>query len=233
MKSVFSQSFGATEAVATKDLDFNRRSILKGVLLVTAASLLKPTELLALQSNGLDAWRRQLCDFASSICPGVSAYISDQIWRATGYWAPGSGDIHQTNVASYFLDLRIQPYTTISGGRYFEFDRYPFYDSHSPCRRIKDVNEMELRRFLHVEERKIYGTVVSPCSERRRLEYQCEQDDFNRTAKAYGSDPAAWEHLYVRNVTDGKKSYYAHAVKPRTNSQQQGVKQVFLSADSV
>jgi hypothetical protein len=233
MKSVFSQSFGAAEAVAKKDINPNRRSILKGVLLVTAVSLLKPTELLALQGNALDVWRRQLCDFASAVCPGASAYISDRIWRAAAYWGSGSGDFHQSFAATYVLDLRIQPYSTVNGSRYFEFDRYPFYDSHSPCRRIKDVNEIELKRFLHHEEQKFYGGVVSPCSERRHLETQCELDDFNRTAQAYKTDPKAWEHAYVRNVTDGQKSYYAHAVKPRTSNQQQGEKQVFLSPDSV
>ena len=233
MKSVFSQSFRAVEAAAKKDSNLNRRSILKGVVLVTAASLLKPTQLLALQSSGLDAWRRLVCDFASALCPGASAYISDRVWRANGYWSPGSGDIHQTYIASYFLDLRIQPYTTVNDGRYFEFDRYPFYDSHSPCRRIKDVNEMELRRFLNAGERTFYGGVVSPCSERRPLEYQCEKENFNRTAREYKTDPNAWEHLYLRNVTDGKKSYFAHAVKPRASNQSQDLKQVFLSPDSV
>ena len=232
MKSVFSRPFSAAGPPQDHS-EPNRRFVLKGLLLVGAATMLKPTELLAVQDPAA-AWRRMVCDLANTVCSGpVAQRIGSLVWGATAYWTQSSTQLHDSYRAAFFLDVAIQPYSTIYGSRYLEFDRYPFYDSHQPCRRIKDVNEMELRRFLNPEEQKIYNCVVSPCSERRALEYACQLDDFKQTARAYRTDPDAWEHLYVRNVTDGQKSYYAHAVKPRTSNGQQGVKQVFLSPNSL
>jgi hypothetical protein len=128
--------------------------------------------------------------------------------------------------------VRVYPEETY-GSRFFELENLPFYDSRNPCRRNKDLNAFEINRILAGGEREFYGTVVSPCSERRQLAYTCEWETYRKTAEYYTQDPDAWQPIYTRNFTDGSKSYLGFAVKPRTNAQGRPLKQLLLSPDSV
>jgi hypothetical protein len=210
----------------------SRRLVLKGLGVLTAVCAFRPQLLLADQFSGLYGWRQLLGEFVTQVCPAPTASrFQSLILNAQAYSAPVATDFHHYYSQPIILDLRISPQLTVNGGRYFEFDRYPFYDSNQPCRRTKDVNDIELRRFLNAGEVEFYGGVVSPCSE-RRLATQCDLNDFQRTAQYYRTDPAGWEPLYVRNVTDGRRSYLAHAAKPRVGNRQ-ALKQVFLSPNSL
>jgi hypothetical protein len=135
--------------------------------------------------------------------------------------------------------LRILPLVTIGGARYFQFDRVPYFDTHVPCRANKDINDIELTRFL-AEAEHYGGVILSPCGDRKPMRFRHEQEDFERTARnyhvrdGYYTDASHWHHSYVRPATvDGKKTILVHAVEPRRDGPMAGApKQVFLSKDS-
>jgi hypothetical protein len=241
MKTLFSQPFSELDISVITRQTISRRTLVKGLGILTIASVLEPGKLFAAPryNREVEAWIASVKDLASSICDNsVAEQVHELLSNADAYVTPATNDFHQSFSAPFFLDLRIAPVATSSGQRFFEFDQYPFYDSHRPCRRTKDVNEIELRRFLDRGEIEFYGGVVSPCSERRQLTSQCEREDFTRTAEYYDADPDEFEHLYTRNVTDGNKSYLAHAAKPRAvrstpTQRRRALKQVFLSPDSL
>ena len=116
MKSVFSRPFSAAGPPQDHS-EPNRRFVLKGLLLVGAATMLKPTELLAVQDPAA-AWRRMVCDLANTVCAGpVAQRINSLVWGATAYWTQSSSQLHDSSRAAFFLDVAIQPYSTIYGSR--------------------------------------------------------------------------------------------------------------------
>lgn len=211
----------------------SRRNILMGIGLFTGAMLVKPAQALAGLADG-GRWKESVCDLVDYICPPPAAgRIREAIYQAgTSYVTPAS-DFHGSFSSRQAINAQVYPEATY-GSRYFEFERLPYYDSRNPCRRTKDLNLLEIARILSPGERKFYGGVVSPCSERRPLvSCGCEWDVYRETAASYEEDPDAWEPVYTRNFTDGKKSYLGFAVKARTNVQGQPLRQLLLSPDSV
>ncbi|HEX8129635.1 MAG TPA: hypothetical protein VF527_11090 [Pyrinomonadaceae bacterium] len=232
---IFGKQFGSTaDSLEAANGAVSRRNFLVGMGLVTGTVLIKPaTALHGFAYNG-GSWKESVCKLVDYICPQLTAgHIREAIYRADSYHAAPSADYHGSFSSRQIINAQVYPKVT-HGGRYFEFSRLPYYDSHNPCRRTKDLNVLEIERILNDGEREYYGGVVSPCSERRQLaSCGCERDAYDKTVTYYKEDPKAWEPLYVRNFTDGRRSYLGFAVKPRTNAYGQPLKQLLLSPDSV
>jgi hypothetical protein len=225
--SCAADSFEATNGAVS------RRNFLIGMGLVAGAIIVKPVY--ALPGFAYDGgWKESVCNLVDYICPQPAARrIREAIYQAGTSYVTPSADFHGSFSSRQIISAQIYPEATY-GDRYFELASLPYYDSHNPCRRTKDLNVLEIARILNEGEQKYYGGVVSPCSERRQLaSCGCERDVYNKTVAYYEEDPEAWEPVYTRNFTDGKESYLGFAVKPRANAQGQLLKQLLLSPDSV
>lgn len=224
----------AAEALEAASGVVSRRNFLMGLGLVTGAMIVKPVRALPGRTYEDGSWKASVSRLVNYICPEPAAgRIRDAIDRADTYYGAPSTDFHSSFSSRQILNAQVYPETTY-GDRYFELARLPYYDSRNPCRRTKDLNVLEIERILNRGERQYYGGVVSPCSERRQLaSCGCERNVYNKTLAYYQQDPEAWESLYTRNFTDGRRSYLGFAIKPRTNAQGQPLKQLLLSPDSV
>lgn len=202
-----------------------------GVLAIAISS--KPLTVLADEHSPPQTLKRLISDLAYTTCdPSSAQRISQAIARAPVYGAPAPRTFHDSFSADFIIAARIYP-TQTTTGRYFELDRYAFYDAANPCARIKDLNAMELSRITDCGEREFYRTVLSPCSERRQPS-TWEDSDFQRTAIAYRSDPAEWTRDYSRSYTDGRRSYLAHGVTSRRRRLPSGApaREVLLSPEA-
>jgi hypothetical protein len=212
----------------------SRRNFLMGLGLVTGAVIVTPVLALPGVADNGGSWKESVSRLVNYICPEPSAKrIRDAIYRAETYYVVPPTDFHSSFSSRQIINVQTSPEATY-GGRYFELARLPYYDSSNPCRRTKDLNVLEIERILNDGEREYYGGVVSPCSERRQLaSCGCERNVYNKTVAFYDEDPEAWQPVYTRNFTDGRRSYLGFAVKSRTNAQGQPLKQLLLSPDSV
>lgn len=211
----------------------SRRSFLMGMGVVAGSMIVKPVQALpGLAYSG--GWKERVCDLADYVCPQPAAErIREAIYRAETSYVTPAADFHGSFASRQIIDAHVYPEATY-GSRYFEFERLPYYDSRNPCRRSKDLNLIEIERILNQGEREFYGGVVSPCSERRPVaSCGCERDTYRETAASYEEDPNAWEPVYARNFTDGRRSYLGFAVKARTGGQSRPPRQLFLSPESV
>jgi len=224
----------ATDAHGAANGAVSRRRFLAGLGLVTGVMIAGPVRALPGFAAEGGSWKDSVASLVNYICPEPAAgRIRDAIYRADTYYVAPSTDFHNSFSSRQIINAQIYPEASYNG-RYFELAGLPFYDSRNPCRRSKDLNPLEIARILNGGEREYYGGVVSPCSERRQLaSCGCERDVYNKTLVYYKQDPAAWEPVYTRNFTDGRKSYLGFAVKARVNAQGQPLKQLLLSPDSV
>lgn len=202
-----------------EDRKISRRFFIGGITVAAIIATAKPKGVFASENYAAEDWRRSVNSLVNSICYEPQR-ISNVVNRATVYTTPYGNSFHESFSPNYVLNIRVQPEETITG-RIFEFDRFPFYDSRNPCRRTKDLNSLEIWRLTQPGEIQWHGGVLSPCSE-RRIANKFELEDFSRTANHYRTNPEDWDHVYTRNVTDGRKSYLAHAVSSRTTRTQSG-----------
>lgn len=209
----------------------SRRNFLRGMGLVAGVMIVSPARALPGLTRDGGSWKESVCSLVDYVCPEPAAErIRESISQAETYYVTPSSDFHSSFSSRQIINVQVSPEATY-GDRYFELARLPYYDSRNPCRRTKDLNVVEIERILNGDAQEYYGTVVSPCSERRRLaSCGCERDVYQKTLAHYEEDPQAWEPLYVRNFTDGSSSYLGFGVKPRTSAQGQ---QLYLSPDSV
>jgi hypothetical protein len=212
----------------------SRRNFLMGLGLVAGAVIAKPVHALPGLMDDGGRLKASVGRLVNYICPEPAAgRIRDAINRADTYYVAPSTDFHGSFSSRQIINVQVYPKATYDG-RYFELERLPFYDSRNPCRRTKDLNVMEIERILNDRERKYYGVVVSPCSERRQVATcGCERDVYNKTLAYYGEDPRALEPIYTRNFTDGRRSYLGFAVKARMGAPGWPLKQLVLSPDNV
>lgn len=208
----------------------SRRSFLKGAGLLAGAVLVKPAHALPGLASYRSSWKASVCSLVDHICPERAAErIREAIYEAQTYSVTPAPDFHSSFSSTRIIDARVSPEATY-GDRFFEFARLPYYDSRNPPRRAKDLNLLEIERILNEGEQEHFGSVVSPCSERRQVaSCGCERDVYRKTFARYRKDEAEWAPLYARNFTDGRRSYLGFAVQSRTD----GVRELFLSADSV
>jgi hypothetical protein len=225
---------GFTASLEAANGAVSRRSFLMGMGLVAGAMLVKPVSALPGLAYDGGHWKETVCRLVDYVCPEpAAARIRDAIYRADTYYAEPSTDFHSSFSSRQIINAQVYPEAT-RGGRYFEFERLPYYDSRNPCRRTKDLNVLEIERILNGDEQERYGGVVSPCSERRQLaSCGCERNVYNKTLAYYSKDSEVWEPVYTRNFTDGSRSYLGFAIKPRTSAQSQLPTQLLLSPDSV
>lgn len=211
----------------------SRRSFLVGAGLAASVLLVKPVRALPGLAYNADSWKQSVCALVDQIClESAAERIREAIDEAEVYYVKPTSDFHGSFSSRQRLNLQVSPEATY-GERYFEFASLPYYDSRNPCRRAKDLNALEIARILNGDERERYDGVVSPCSERRQLAAcGCERNVYQKTLDFYEEESAAWEPLYVRNFTDGRRSYLGFAVTSLTNEEEQ-FRELFLSPDSV
>lgn len=212
----------------------SRRRFLMGAGLAAGVMLVEPARALPGFAYEGDGWKETVCSLVDHVCPEPAAErIREAIQQAETYSVTPASDFHGSFSSGRVINARVSPEATY-GNRFFEFSRLPYYDSRKPCRRAKDLNMMEIERILNLEEQEYYGGVVSPCSERRQLaSCGCERNVYQKTLADYEDDPGAWEPLYVRNFTDGARSFLGFAVRSRANDGGGRVRQLLLSPDSV
>lgn len=212
----------------------SRRNFMVGLGLATGAVIAKPVHALPGLVEDGGRLKASVSRLVNYICPEPTAgRIRDAIDAAEVQYVTPSTDFHGSFSSRQIINVQVYPKATYDG-RFFELERRAFYDSKNPCRRTKDLNVMEIERILNDRERRYYGVVVSPCSERRQVATcGCEWDVYNKTLARYGEDPKAFEPLYARNFTDGRRSYLGFAVKARTGAPGWPLKQLLLSPDSV
>jgi hypothetical protein len=211
-----------------------RRKFLVGLGLVAGTMIVKPVRALPGLAYDSSGWKESVGRLVSHICEEPAAgRIRGAIYSADTYYAAPQTDFHSTFSSRVIIDAQIDPEATY-GDRYFELASLPYYDSRNPCRRTKDLNVLEIERILNGDEQDYYGGVVSPCSERRRLaSCGCERNVYNKTLAHHNEDPAAWEPVYTRNFTDGRRSYLGFAIKPRADARVQMPTRLLISPDSV
>lgn len=232
MKELFTQStpsYVQQFAGHVEDKKISRRFFFFGMAAATAVlATAKPQSVLASTDYGAEEWKRTVKTLVSCICVQPQRIIQ-VVSNASHSYASYGNTFHERFSPFYALYFQVSPERTITD-RYFEFDRFPFYDSKNPCRRTKDLNSIEILTLTSQSEVDWYGGVMSPCSERRVAD-STELDDFRRTAHVYKTDHRDWNHVYTRNVTNGKKSYLAHAASSRSTTTASGepTKTLFVS----
>lgn len=169
-----------------------------------------------------EVWKQTVTNFVLRVLPNQTGQsINAVIMRSSVSQSPGARTFHDYYGPRLVIEAQLMPAST-SDGRFFELDRVPLYDSHNPCRRIKELNRVEILTITDPRIVAIYDTIVSPCSERRPPQHGGEYNNFCRTASEYGVRPETVTREYTRNFTDGKKSYLGHGVSFPSNLDPQG-----------
>jgi len=147
--------------------------------------------------------------------PADARRINRQISNAPTYWTSPGRTFHEAFASKIRIDTRVFPTEALSD-RYFEIDSgLPLFDSENPCRRIKDMNSVELWHFTHPDVVDDFG-VLSPCNERLQATTR-DREIFRETAKFYDTDPESWNYQYKRPVSNGKRNTMAHVVTSKTD----------------
>jgi hypothetical protein len=181
-------------------------------------------------------WRQRVKTFGYAVLPQTWADYYARKVEESGVEVWSYRTFHGQFSSPYAFAEQLQPCTSRYGNTTFEVAGLPYFDSQSPCRRTKDLNEIEIERLLEPREIAYYGCVLAPCSE-RRAPTRDDRDLFARTAREYRADPAAYNLDYVRNVSDGRSDHrqlYAHGATGRVNNPDGSPrKNLFLSSFDV
>ena len=218
---------------AKANLHIERRSFMKSLFVAGVTVTLYPSISLA-DSYESETWKGHISDLVKAICPPSTAnWMCSAITQSRVAQAPSPADFHSYFSAPLILvDARISPAQVVCS-RFFEIDRFPFFDTQNPCKRIKDLNAHEIRRISYNQEIERFGCVVSPCSER----FKPEKDDypaFYRTVAAYNGDPNDFELNYKRSFNHGRPSWgYGVTKKGSTGANGKPLKDLLLSSEDI
>lgn len=165
-------------------------------------------------------WRLRVQNFARAVLPRdwANYYVSSIEYAGVEVWS--YRHFHGQFSSPYAFSEQLQPCTSRYGHTVFEVAGLPYFDSERPCRRSKDLNEIEIVRLTDPKEVAYYGCVLAPCSERRPPTSN-DQALFARTVREYNGDPRAYNLDYVRNVSDGRADHpqlYAYGATGRVNN---------------
>jgi len=211
----------------------SRRGFIKAAGVFAAALAVAPKVALANASYESTEWKQLVINLVYAVGDQRFAQrTADSIRSCSLYSAPTPTNFHEQFSANLILGLRVYPERV--GERYFEIDRFPFFDTENPCRRYKDLNVREIRQIVTPDEIDTFGTVVSPCNQRQAPD-MAYYDHFRRAAEDYDSDPREWNWEYSRPFNNGKKSFLAHGVSHRTSRDSSGRphKALLLSSEDI
>lgn len=211
----------------------SRRGFIKAAGVFAAALAVTPKLALANASYEAAEWRQLVINLVYAIGDQSFAQrTANSIRGCSIYPAPTPADFHEQFSARSILSLRVYP--QMVGERYFEIDRWPFFDTENPCRRCKDLNVREISQIVLPDEIKTFGAVVSPCGYREPPD-TAYSDHFRRAAEDYDTDPREWNWEYSRPFNNGQQSFLGHGVSHRTSRDSSGRphKALLLSSEDI